>query len=814
MTQALPEQAQVVVIGGGVVGCSVAYHLAHAGFTDTVLLEREQLTCGTTWHAAGLVGQLRGSQNMTKLAKYTAELYSSLEAETGQATGFNQCGSISIATTEGRYEELLRMASMAKVFDLEVNVLHRNEVAERYPLLNVSDVVGAITIPSDGQTNPVDVTQALAKGARQQGAKIIEHCKVTRILCQAGRATGVATDDGVINAEFVVLCGGMWTRDLAASVGVTVPLHACEHFYVVTEPIADLPKLPVLRDYDAYTYYKEDAGKLLLGCFEPESKPWGMDGIPDKFCFDQLPDDFEHFQPILEMAMHRLPALADVGMQTFFCGPESFTPDVRYHLGETPEIDRLFVAAGMNSIGIQSAGGVGKILAEWIVDGAPSMDIWEVDIRRNQTHQRNRTYLKDRVTESLGLLYGMHWPFRQFESCRGIRRSPFYPELKARGACHGQAWGWERPNWYAPEPSLANYEYSYQRANWFEYSAAEHHGVRENVGFFDLSSFGKFLVAGRDACAVLNRVCANDIDVSTGRVIYTQWLNERGGIEADLTVTRLSETEFLILTSGETEVRDFSWLKRLMPNDANVVLTNITSAYAVLSIMGPNSRALLQQLTKDDLSNDAFPFATSREIELGYALVRATRITYVGELGYELYIPTEFAAGVLETILSAGEAFNLVPAGYHALNSLRIEKAYRHWGHDIGVEDTPLEAGLEFAVKLDKAADFIGREALLKQRDEGISRSLMQFTLEDPLPLLYHNEPIWHGETIVGYVCSGMYGHTLGGAVGLGYVKIEQGQDLQSLGQLDYDIEVAGVRHSAIASSTPQYDPRDQRIRS
>ena len=806
----LPQGATVVVIGGGVVGCSVTYHLAHAGITDTVLLERRQLTSGTTWHAAGLVGQLRGSQNMTKLAKYTAELYAGLEAETGQATGFRQHGSISIATTSGRFEELKRMASMAKVFDLPVTVLDRDAVAERYPLITVDDVRGGIAIPSDGQINPVDVTQALARGARKLGARIFEHTKVTAVHRDGRRITGVSTDAGDIAADIVVLCGGMWTRELAAGIGVHVPLHACEHFYIVTEPIADLPRdLPVLRDYDGCAYYKEDAGKILLGAFEPTAKPWGMDGIPEAFCFDQLPDDIEHFEPILEAAMRRMPVLRDVGIQTFFCGPESFTPDVRYHLGPAPELDGCFVAAGLNSIGIQSAGGIGRVLAAWIRDGHAPMDLWEVDIRRNLPFQTNRRYLRERVSESLGLLYAMHWPYRQFETARGVRRSPFHDRLVAAGAVHGAAFGWERPNWFAPAGVEPRDTYSYGRANWFEHAGAEHRAVREDVAMFDQTSFAQFRLSGADAMRQLNRICANDIDVAPGRIVYTQWLNERAGIEADLTVTRLAENDFRIITSGETEVRDFDYLTRHLDRDARVHLVNETSACAVLSVMGPRSREVLQALTPDDLSHAAFPFATSRDIELGYTRVRASRITYVGELGFELTIATEFALGIYEILAAQG----IRHAGYHALNSLRMEKAYRHWGHDIGDEDTPFDAGLMFVVRPDKAGGFIGRDALLRQVEGGRRRALVQFRLLDPTPLLYHNEPVFRDGALVGYITSGMYGYTLGGAVGLGYVADPDGIDDAWLAAGQFEVEVAGTRWPACASLTPLYDPDNRRVR-
>ncbi|MYE82890.1 MAG: FAD-dependent oxidoreductase [Gammaproteobacteria bacterium] len=642
----LPRRASVLVIGGGVIGCSVAYHLARAGVPDVVLLERRQITSGTTWHAAGLVGQLRTSINMTELARYTSELYLRLEAETGQATGYRRCGSISIATTGERLEELRRSASMAKVFGLEVNVFTPADIAARVPLLHTEDVLGGIHIPSDGYANAVDVTNALARGARSAGARIFEHLPVTAIRTAGGSATGVTTERGDIDADCVVLCTGMWTRALAASVGVNVPLHACEHYYALFESVAGLDSnFPVVRDYDACTYYKHDAGRLLVGAFEPEARPWGMDGIPEDFSFDEIAGSFEHFEPVLQQAMVRFPALESAGLSTFFCGPESFTPDVRYHLGQAPELDNCFVAAGLNSIGLQSAGGIGRVITEWIRRGHPPSDLWEVDVRRNHPFQRNRKYLGERVSESLGLLYATHFPYRQYDTARGVRRSPLHDRLRAIGACHGELAGWERPNWYAPEPGQARYEYSYGRQNWFEHSAAEHNAVRGRVGLFDLSSFAKFRFQGADAARVLNHVCANDVDVRPGRIVYTQWLNDRGGIEADLTVTRLAEDDFLIVTAAATEVRDFDWLRRHVPADARCVLTNVTSAMGVISIMGPNARELLQSLTPDDLSHEAFPFANSREIELGYAVVRASRITYVGELGWELYIPTEFTPG-------------------------------------------------------------------------------------------------------------------------------------------------------------------------
>jgi glycine cleavage system T protein len=811
----IPERAQVVIVGGGIVGCSIAYHLTLRGWTDVVLLERKQLTSGTTWHAAGLVGQLRATHNLTRLAQYTTELYATLEKETGQATGFRQIGSLALAASEGRLEELKRGASMARCFGLEASVLTPAQAKELWPLMSTEGLLGAVHLPRDGQTNPIDTTQALAKGARSRGAQIFENVKVSEILVSKGRATGVRTAEGDVEAEYVVNCAGMWAHELGKQAGVSIPLHAAEHFYVVTEAIPGLPRhLPVLRDADACTYVKEDAGKLLVGWFEPKAKPWGMEGIPESFAFDSLPDDLEHIEPLLEAAIKRVPALGGAGIQLFFNGPESFTPDNRYLLGESPEIRRLFVAAGFNSIGIQSAGGAGKVLADWIIDGYPPMDLSDVDIRRMIPFQRNRKYLKDRTVEVLGLLYAMHWPFRQPESSRGVRKSALHDRLAARGACFGETAGWERANWFAPPGVSPAYEYSYGRQNWFAHSAEEHKAVRERVGLFDQSSFGKFILEGPEAEAILDRICANDVAVPVGRVVYTQWLNDRGGIEADLTVTRESETRFLIVTSAASSTRDFAWLQRHIPNDARAVAFDVTSGYAVLGLMGPRSRELLSQLTDTDVSNGAFPFATSQVIDLAYARVRASRITYVGELGWELYIPTEFAQGVFDAIAETGASAELALAGYHAMNSLRMEKGYRHWGHDITDEDTPLDAGLGFAVASNKKAPFIGRDALLRQREKGLRRRLVQAALTESNALLYHNEPIWRDGELVGRITSGMFGHTVGRPLGMGYIECASGlADADFVRGGRYEIEVAGERLAAEVQLRGFYDPNNLRVK-
>ena len=821
----LPSETRVVIIGGGIVGCSVAYHLALRGVTDVVLLERKELTSGTTWHAAGLVGQLRATHNLTRLAQYTTELFATLEAETGQATGFQKRGSVSVAQTEERFEELKRGASMARMFGLEVELITPAEVREMIPLARVDDLVGAVYLPGDGVTNPVDTTRAFAKGARALGVTIREHTSVERIITENGRAVGVSFTDGhgsgEIRADAVVNAAGMWGRELGSQAGAVVPLHAAEHFYIVTDAIEGVaPQMPVLRDPDGCGYFKEEVGKLLIGWFEPAAKPWGMkrrhgsDGIPESFCFTTLPPDLDHIAPMVEAATHRMPVLADTGIQLFFNGPESFTPDDRYLLGESPDVRGLFVACGFNSIGIQSSGGAGKVLADWIVDGRPPMDLWDVDIRRMMPFQRNSAYLHDRTVEGLGLLYAMHWPYRQPETARSVRRSVLHDRLEARGACFGETAGWERANWFAPEGIEAKYDYSYGRQNWFEYSAAEHSAVRERVGVFDLSSFGKFVLEGPDAAIVLNRICANDISGPVGRIVYTQWLNERGTIEADVTVTREGDDRFLIVTAAATQVRDLTWLRDHIPTDARCLAYDVTSAMAVLSVMGPGSRSLLEDVTDADLSTESFPFGTSQVIDAGYARVRASRITYVGELGWELYIPTEFAAGVFEAIDARGARHGLRYAGYHALNSLRLEKGYRHWGHDISPDETPLEAGLGFAVAWDKAGGFIGRDALVEQRSLGVPQRLAQFRLLDSDRLLFHNEPIWRDGVLVGRTTSGMYGHTVGAPLAMGYVKAPGGvTDPDFVLSGTYELEVACDRIPAEVSLRPFYDPDNQRIR-
>ncbi len=750
---------------------------------------------------------------MTRLAKYSVDLYRRLEAETGLATGFSQRGSMTVALTEARREELLRQASMARAFGVEVNQLSPSEIKTMYPHLEVSDIVSGVHLPGDGQADPTNIALALAKGARMRGARIIEGVKATRVTTDHGRVTGVdwqaGEETGHIAATMVVNCGGMWGRDLAAQNGVALPLHACEHFYIVTEAVPGLSQLPVLRVPDECAYYKEDAGKILLGAFEPVAKPWGMNGIREDFCFDQLPEDFDHFEPILANAVARMPILAETGIHTFFNGPESFTPDDRYYLGEAPEVAGYWVAAGYNSIGIVSSGGAGMALASWMDKGEPPFDLWEVDIRRAQPFQRNRRYLRERVTETLGLLYADHYPYRQVATARGLRRSALHEHLKARGAVFGEVAGWERANWFAKDGEPREYRYGWGRQNWFHNSAEEHRALREGVGLLDMSSFGKIRVEGRDALAFLQQLCGNDMDVAAGRIVYTQMLNQSGGIESDLTVTRLSETAFLLVVPGATLQRDLSWLRRHLGGEF-VTITDISAAEAVIPVMGPRSRELLARVSPDDFSAEAHPFGLAREIEIGLGLARAHRISYVGELGWELYVSTDQAAHVFEELVSAGEDLGLRLCGLHAMDSCRIEKAYRHFGHDITDEDHVLEAGLGFAVKTGKG-DFIGREAVLHKREAGLSRRLLQFRLRDPEPLLFHNEPILRDGRIVGQLTSGAYGHTLGGAIGLGYVPCRPDETVAELLASGWQIEVAGRLIGAEASMKPLYDPAGQR---
>jgi glycine cleavage system aminomethyltransferase T/glycine/D-amino acid oxidase-like deaminating enzyme len=812
---ALPGRARVVIIGGGVIGCSIAYHLTKLGWRDVLLLERKQLTSGTTWHAAGLLTTLRDTETQTRLAKYTQDLYRRLEAETGQATGIIDCGSIQLAMTRDKAEEMRRGFHMAAGFGVEAHEIGPSDVKALWPLADVSDLEAAFHFPNDARVNPTDVTQALAKGARQGGARLVENMPVTGILTAHGRVSGVRTSAGDVEAEIVVNCAGMWARAVGRLAGVSVPLQAAEHYYLISEPVAGLhPKLPILRDPGRSAYIREEAGKLMVGLFEPHARPWGLDGIPADFAFGDIPPDWDRMAPHIERAMHRVPCLLETGIKLLFCGPESFTPDHNYLMGEAPNLRNFFVAAGFNSLGILSGGGVGHVMAQWIVDGHPPMDVWSVNLRRTHAWQDNDRYLADRTVEALGIGYQDHWPFRQWQTARGVKKSILHDRLAAAGACFGESAGWERPNWYAEAGQQPAYAYGWGRQNWFGNNAAEHRAVRERVGVFEQSSFTKLLVQGKDALGVLNRIATAEIDVPVGRCVYTQFLNPRGGIEADLTVTRLAADRFLVLTAPFTQTHVEAWIRNHAPADACCVLTDVTGAYAMLNVQGPASRALLGALSPDDLSDAGFPFATGREIRIGYQTVLAVRLTYVGELGWELYVPTPFALPVYDALLAAGPGHGLRHCGYHTLNSLRIEKSYRDWSHDIGPDDTPLEAGLAFTCAWEKPGGFVGREALLALRAKGAPRRrLVQFLLEDTEPLVYHNEPIYRDGERVGYVTSAMYGHTLGAAVALGYVGHDAGVTPEFVASGRFEIELAERRVGARASLTPLYDPKNLRVR-
>ena len=813
--ESLPTQAQVVVIGGGVIGCSVAYHLTKLGWRDVVLLERTQLTAGTTWHAAGLVVSGFSTETDTYMAKYSRDLFEVLGEETGQDTGFKAVGYMQIASNPERLHSLRRRAAYCRGHGVSTEEISPAEIKKMWPLFYTDDILAGFYTAEDGRTNPVDTTLALAKGARMGGARILEETKVTGIKSKRGRVTGVVTDKGEIEAEYVVNCGGMWARELGKMAGVHVPLHAAEHYYLITEPMAGMQRdMPIVEDPDRFAYYRDEMGGLMLGLFEPVAKPWGMDGIPETFSFGEIPPDWERMMPHLEFAMERIPAAKEAGIHKFFCGPESFTPDMGPLMGEAPELANYFVAAGFNSLGILFGGGAGQVIAQWIVDGLPPVDVSDINIARMARFQNNPKYLHDRTVELLGWQY-ISWPNLQPETAREARRSAVHDRLAAAGAYFGSSVGWEYPDWFAPQGVEPKVEYSWGRQNWFEYAAAEHRAAREDVIMMDLTHMSKILVQGRDAEKILSRICANNVAVPVGRIVYTQWLNERGTIEADLTVTRLAPDCYLVVAVDALHRHVERWLELHTPADAHVFVTDVTSAYNILNVHGPKSRELVSRLTSADMSNEAFPYLTMQEIDVGYALVKALRVTYVGELGWELYIPTEFTLHVFDSLVAAGADLGLRHAGFQALNTLRLEKAYRDYGYDMDNTDTPLEAGLGFAVDYDKAGGFIGREALLRHKETGVlTRRLVQFLLEDPEPLLYGGEPIHRDGKLVGHLSSGGYGHTLGGAVGLGYVENEQGVTADFIRSGRYEIEVAGVRYPARASLRPMYDPDGKRVRS
>ena len=815
MSVDLPDRAQVVVVGGGIIGASIAYHLTKRGVTDVLLLEQGQLTGGTTWHAAGLVSQLKPTHSLTKLATYSNRLFEELEDETGQATGYRAPGSISVASDLERWEEMRRGISMASTVGVDIREIDMDELQEKVPLLRTDDLVGALFIPKDGQTSPVDTTMALIKGARQGGATIVEGVAVQRLLKDGDTCIGVETEDGhTVEAETVVMAAGMWTRHLAETIGVNVPLQACEHFYIVTEPLEGAERgMPIVRDPSNYTYFKEETGKIMAGFFEPKAKIWNLDGVPRDFCFGTLPEDWDHIGPIFEAACRRMPSLADAGLQLFFNGPEAFTPDGTFYLGESPEVDRCFVAAGFNSVGIQTAGGAGWVLADWIVDGYPPMDLSGADIRRSFPFQNDRSYLEERISESLGLLYAMHWPFRQYESARGARKSSLHDALDNAGAVFGETAGWERPNWFANDGQDREYQYSYGKQNWHDNMRAECDAVRNAVGLFDQSSFAKFAVRGPEALEVLEQLSANSIDVAPGRGVYTQWLNERGGIEADLTVTRLASDEFWVVTSAASQTRDWAWLRRACRGHS-VEISDITDDWSVLGVMGPHSRNLLQTISNFDLSNGSCPFGSMNLINIAGVACNALRMSYVGELGWELYVPANQATSVYEEIIASGDSFGLRHAGFHAMNSLRLEAGYRHWGHDISDEDTPLEAGLGFAVAWQKPGGFIGREALLAQKEQPRTKRLIQLRIEDPELISYHDDPIFRDGVYVGRTTGGMWSHTQDRCLSMAYLNNPSGVDQSWLDSGDWQIEIGTRRRAVTPSIKSFYDPANQRVRS
>jgi len=821
----IPSQANVVIVGGGIIGCSIAYHLAKLGWKDIVLLEQNQLAGGTTWHAAGLIGRLRTTNSMTKINKYSAELYASLEKETGHSVGWKQVGSLIVGRSPERMQQLHRTAAMSEWFDVEVQIISPKSALEKWPLLRVDDVLGAAWLPHDGKLIPKEVTLALARGARQRGVHIFENTRVTEVVHRTGRVLGVKAGNDGIRAEYVVLAGGMWTRELGLRCGVTIPLYPVEHHYAVTEPLEGaFDELPVGRDPDLCIYFRGEGDAVMLGAFQAHSKAWTVEPVPDRFSFQLLEPDWAKFAEPLKNGKHRIPALQTARFAKFVNGPESFTPDNNFILGEAPELKNLFVAAGFNSVGIASAGGVGKYLAEWIVEGQPSIDLWSVDIRRFSDWANNTPFLRERVTEVLGLHYQMAWPNREMETGRGLRRTPLHERLAAQGACFGVKNGWERPNWFArvspssgveggpisnfaAEPQVA---YSFGRQNWFANHAAEHRATRENVAIFDQSGFSKLTLKGRDAVNLLQRLCGNNVDVPNGKTVYTGLFNERGGFESDLTLLRVTQDEFYIITGTAQAVRDASWISRHIRPGERADLAEVTERFGVLGLMGPNARQLLGRVTDADLSNEAFPFGTAQFVNVGGATVHAVRITYVGELGWELHVPMDQLARAYDALMAAGKEFNLANAGHYAINSLRLEKGYRAWGAELSPDDTPLEAGLGFAIDWKK--EFLGRDALQKQQATGLKRRLVIFVLQDPEPVLWGSEPIYRDGQPVGYTTSGSYGHTVGGAIAMGYVNHQNGVTPEFIKSGRYEININGRRFPAVAHLRAPYDPERKRI--
>jgi heterotetrameric sarcosine oxidase gamma subunit len=816
-SSSLPARARVVVIGGGVIGTSIAYHLGHLGWTDTVLVERDQLTSGTTWHAAGLMVTFGStSETSTELRKYTRDLYANLEAETGLATGFKGVGFIELAADEGRLEEYRRVSAFNRYCGVDVHELSAREVAEMFPLARTDDILAGFYVEGDGRVNPVDATMSMAKGARQQGVRIAQGVTVIDVLARDGAVCGVVTDHGTIECEYVVNAAGMWARQLGAKSGVTIPLQAAEHYYLITEKMEGLdPSWPVIEDPGNYGYYREEVGGLMIGLFEPVCAPWKVEGIPHDSSFTTLQPDWDRMGQYVEAAMSRVPISYDTGIRTFFCGPESFTPDLRPIVGPAPELRNYFVAAGLNSIGILTGGGLGRLVAHWIVDGDPGADVTGMHPARLQPYQANPEYRRTRTVESLGMVYQCHYPNRSLKSARGAKLSPLHARLVEQGAYFKDVSGWEGADWFAgagnaPEPGPLTWG---RPAFWSQWEA-EHRACREDVIVMDMSFMSKFRVEGRDAGAVLDRMSGNTVDGDTGQITYTQWLNAGGLLEADLTVTKLDGDRFLVVATDTAHRHVESQLRRGL-GDSRAAVTDVTAGLAQINVQGPRSRELLQTLTSADLSDTAFPFRTAREIDLGFARVLCVRITYLGELGYELYAPAEQAVHVHDLVVAAGPAFGLRHAGLKALASLRMEKGYRDYGHDIDNTDGPLEAGFGFALALDKPGGFVGREAVLARRDEGpLPRRLVQVQCLDPEPLMYHAEVISGGGRMAGYVRAASYGHTLGGAVGLAMIE-GHGEPITGdwLDRGEWTVDINGAEYPAKLSLRPLYDPTNARIR-
>ena len=813
----LPERARVVIIGGGVIGCSVAYHLAKMGWKDVLLLERDQLTSGTTWHAAGLMVTFGSTSEVsTELRKYTRDLYANLEAETGFSTGFKPIGLIEVASNADYLEEYRRTAAFNRYCGVDVEEISPKEIKDLFPLARVDDLLAGFYMKNDGRVNPIDATIALARGAQQYGATIIEGVSVTGVTKKNGVVTGVTTSQGNIEAEYVVNCAGMWARQLGELSGVNIPNQAAEHYYLITEEIKDLPpNMPILEDPSHYGYYRDEVGGIMVGLFEPDCAPWKINGIPNDFSFGEIAPDWDRMTPFLEKAMSRVPITMEVGIKKFFCGPESFTADLKPIIGEAPELRNYFVAAGLNSIGILTGGGLGRVMAHWIINGSPDIDITGFNIDRLHPYQNTPEYRRHRTVESLGMVYKCHYPNKSYQTARGAKKSPFHDRLAAQGAYFKDVSGWEGADWYAPaghEPKAD--KLSWGRENWFPWWEAEHKAAREGVILMDMSFMSKFMVQGRDAGKALNYISANNVDGQNNQITYTQWLNKEGTLDADLTVTKLEDEKYLVVVTDTMHRHAETWMKRNISDNDHAFVTDVTSAYGQLNIQGPKSRELLQSLTTVDLSNEAFPFRTAREIEIGYAKVLCVRITYLGELGYELYIPSEQAAHVYDRIVEAGKKFDLRHAGLKALGSLRMEKGYRDYGHDMDNTEDPYEVGLGFCVDLKKSGGFIGKDALLARKAKGpLKRRLAQVLVKDPEPLLYHAEIVRRNGVNTGYVRSGSYGFSLGGAVGLFMIEADEPVTADYIANGKWEVEIAGKIYPAEVSLRPFYDPEMSRIK-